>query len=237
MSRIRLDRMIASQGRYTRKEAAALIKSGTVCVGGAVVKDGSVKVDPDNDSVTVGGAPFIYSEHVYIMMNKPGGVVSASEAPGEKTVIDLVPEELRRRGLFPAGRLDKDTTGFVLITDDGDFAHRILSPSSHVEKTYVAGLSEAIPEEKLAEFENGVTLADGYVCLPAKIRPLGPDGLTVEIKLREGKYHQIKRMVAACGSRVTALKRTRMGSLELDPGLAPGECRLMTREETKVIEG
>lgn len=236
MSKIRLDRMIASQGRYTRKEAAALIKSGAVSVRGSAVRDGSVKVDTDADEVTVRGEPFVYSEHVYIMMNKPEGVVSASESPGDRTVIDLVPEELRRRGLFPAGRLDKDTTGFVLITDDGDFAHRILSPSSHVEKTYIAALAEPIPEEKLAAFESGLTLADGYVCLPAGIKPVGPDGLTVEIKLREGKYHQIKRMVAACGSRVTALERTRIGGVGLDPGLDPGECRLMTREEMKAIE-
>ena len=139
-------------------------------------------------------------------------------------------------GLFPAGRLDKDTTGFVLITDDGAFAHEILSPKKHIEKTYIAVLDRPIGEAELEKFRSGITLADGYECLPAGIKTLTDDGLTVEIKLREGKYHQIKRMAAACGSHVNKLHRVSMGGLELDCKLKPGECRLIDDSELAKIK-
>lgn len=236
MSLQRLDKVIASQGKYSRNDVRRLVRGGSVTVNGKAVSDSGVKVDPGCDVITVCGENFGYSEYVYIMLNKPEGVVSASRSPGEKTVVDLVPDELKRQGLFPAGRLDKDTTGFVLITDDGAFAHDILSPKKHIEKTYIAVLDRPIGESELEKFRTGVTLADGYECLPAQITPLTDDGLTVEIKLREGKYHQIKRMAAACGSHVNKLCRISMGSLELDSSLAEGECRLISADELAKIK-
>ncbi len=231
----RLDKILASQGAFSRSEARQLVRGGRVRVNGVPAKAADEKADPQSDQITVDGEPFIYRKYVYIMLNKPQGVVSASESPGDVTVIDLIPPVLKRPGLFPAGRLDKDTTGFVLVTDDGAFAHEILSPKKHVEKTYVAQLARRIPAEEQKRFEQGVTLADGYECLPAAIRELNDDGTLVEIRLREGKYHQIKRMAAACGSHVTALHRVAMGALTLDESLAPGECRLLTEKEKKMI--
>ena len=236
MSLQRLDKIIASQGKYSRNDVRRLVRSGGVTVNGKAVSDSGVKVDPECDVINVCGESFGYSEYVYIMLNKPQGVVSASRSPGEKTVVDLVPDELKRQGLFPAGRLDKDTTGFVLITDDGAFAHDILSPKKHIEKTYIAVLDRPIGESELEKFRTGVILADGYECLPAQITPLTDDGLTVEIKLREGKYHQIKRMAAACGSHVNKLRRISMGALELDSSLAEGECRLISADELAKIK-
>ncbi len=231
----RLDKILASQGAYSRSEARQMVRDGRVSINGVSAKSADDKADPETDEITVDGDRFVYREYVYIMLNKPQGVVSASAAPGEMTVVDLVPSSLKRSGLFPAGRLDKDTTGFVLITDDGNFAHDILSPKKHIEKTYHAELSHRLPVEEQKRFAEGVTLADGYVCLPAFIRELSDDGKTVEIKLREGKYHQIKRMAAACGSHVVRLHRVAMGALELDASLALGECRLLSEEEKKRI--
>lgn len=236
MAQQRLDKIIASQGKYSRSDVRKLVRSGEISVNGRIVTDSGFKVDPDADKITVSGENFGYSEFVYIMLNKPKGVVSASRSPGEKTVVDLVPDELKREGLFPAGRLDKDTTGFVLITDDGAFAHDILSPKKHVEKKYIAELDRSIGDSELKRFRSGVTLADGYECLPAEIEVLSDDGLTVEIKLREGKYHQIKRMAAACGSHVNELHRVSLGGLELDPGLKQGECRLIDEYELAKIK-
>ena len=231
----RLDKILASQGAFSRSEARQLVRGGRVRINGVLAKTAEEKADPETDAITVDGKACTYRRFIYIMLNKPQGVVSASESPNDVTVIDLIPPALKRQGLFPAGRLDKDTTGFVLVTDDGAFAHEILSPKKHVEKTYVAQLARRIPEEERKRFAQGVTLADGYECLPAEIRELNEDGTLVEIKLREGKYHQIKRMAAACGSHVVALHRAAMGALTLDESLAPGECRLLTEEEKQKI--
>ena len=233
----RLDKILASQGQLTRSQAGKLICGGSVRVNGKAVTDPALKADPETDAIEADGKLITYRRNIYIMMNKPEDVVSVSESPGEKNVIDLLPPEMKRKGLFPAGRLDKNTTGFVLITDDGDFAHEILSPARHVEKTYIATLSRPIPEEQLKAFEDGVELSDGYKCLPAKITVLSGDGLTVEIVLKEGKYHQVRRMAAACGSHVDKLSRKKLGGLELDPGLSPGDCRLLTDDELKMIGG
>ncbi len=236
MQKQRLDKIIASQGSYSRSEVRSLAKKGLILLNGKAVSDSGVKADPETDEITVAGKRLGYSEHIYIMLNKPQGVVSASRSPADKTVVDLVPEQWKRNGLFPAGRLDKDTTGFVLITDDGDFAHEILSPKNHIEKTYIAVLDRPIPPEEQAKFKSGVTLADGYECLPAEIKELTEDGKTVEIKLREGKYHQIKRMAAACGSHVNELKRISMGGLMLDEALAAGECRPISENELRLLK-
>lgn len=233
----RLDKLISSQGTYTRKQAQQLIKDGQVKVGGIVVRDRGYHIDADKNTVMINGSEFIVERFVYIMLNKPKGVVSATNDRSVKTVIDLVPDELKRKNLFPAGRLDITTTGFVLITDDGDFAHRILSPKNHIEKTYEARLAESISDEQMRIVAEGITLGDGTECLPAKLKRLEDgDKPLIEIKICEGKYHQIKRMFAAAGNGVIDLKRTKMGRLDLDPELAEGECRKLTEEEIMLIE-
>lgn len=233
----RLDKLIASQGRFSRREVQELIKNGAVKVNGITVRDRGAKSDDEKDIICVNGEQLDFQRFVYIMLNKPKGVVSATNDKNEKTVIDLVPKEFKGRNLFPAGRLDITTTGFVLVTDDGDFAHRILSPKNHIEKTYEARLAESVTEGQLEAVRNGIGLKDGTKCLPAKVTVLA-DGEKpfVEIKICEGKYHQIKRMFAAAGNGVIELKRTQMGKLTLDPSLKEGECRLLDAHEVQKIE-
>ena len=236
MGKERLDKVVVSHGKHTRSQVKALCRAGQVLVNGETVKDSSVKVDPDNDQICVAGQALAQSSYIYLMMNKPAGIVSASRDPKEKTVIDLVPASLYRRGLFPAGRLDKDTVGFVLITNDGQFAHRMLSPRHHVPKTYEA-LVTGHPDEKTIEaFEKGMDLGQGEVCMPAQLRILEPgDPAKVEVVLREGMYHQIKRMFQRCGCQVVFLKRTKIGELPLDPELKPGDCREILHKEKNQI--
>ena len=234
---LRLDKLISSQGAYSRKEAQQLIKNGSVRVDGNIVRDRGCHIDPDVNKVTVNSVAFEVSRFVYIMLNKPKGVVSATSDRDVKTVVDLVPDEYKGRNLFPAGRLDITTTGFVLITDDGDFAHRILTPKNHIEKTYEARLAQPVDANQLKMVADGIVLGDGTECLPAKLRVVeDTDNPLVEIKICEGKYHQIKRMFAAAGNGVIELKRTMMGALPLDDSLAEGECRRLTDEELLLVQ-
>lgn len=173
--------------------------------------------------------------YLYIMLNKPSGVLSAAKDPDCPTVVDLLPPELSRRGLFPAGRLDKDTTGLLIITDDGDFAHRLISPSHHVYKTYEATLESGISEEQLDTLRHGAVLGDGTECLPARLRKISDEPPTVRVQIREGKYHQVKRMFASVENSVVALRRTAIGALKLDSTLGEGEARLLTDDERKMI--
>lgn len=231
----RLDKIIASQGRCSRSEVKKLVKGGRITVGGTVVKSSDIKVD-ESSVIAIDGVSLNYRKHIYIMLNKPQGVISATEDRTQKTVLDLVPKELYRNGLFPAGRLDGDTTGFVLITDDGDFAHRILSPKNHIMKTYHATLRDELTDDDIVRFKEGLTLGDGTECLEAHVRVLkkGETNLA-EIKICEGKYHQVKRMFASIGNKVLALRRVKMGGLELDGSLSEGECREITAEEIKLL--
>ncbi len=233
----RLDKILASQGTLSRKDVKEFIKQGRVTVNGVVAKKSDVKVDINADEILFDGELLSLKKHIYIMLNKPQGVISASDSKDDETVVDLVPDELFRKGLFPAGRLDKDTTGFVLITDDGDFAHRILSPKNHIFKTYLATLEHSLTESDVKMLENGITLADGTTLKEAKVKILedGENPL-VQIEICEGKYHQVKRMFAAAGNKVIALHRSKMGQLELDPALTPGECREITENELLLIE-
>lgn len=235
MPKERIDKWIASTTTLSRKEVKALLRQKRVTVNGVTVTDGGFQTDAEQDAVAVDGVPFSIKPHIYIMLNKPTGIVSASRSQKEKTVVDLVPPQLQRNGLFPAGRLDKDTTGFVLITDDGDFAHRILSPKNHIQKTYIAHLEKPISPTEIAVLKQGVVLRDGTQLLPASVDVIGEDMQTVQIRICEGKYHQIKRMLAAVGNRVTALRRTHMGALPLDAALPPGACREITPEELNKI--
>ncbi|MGN1315620.1 MAG: pseudouridine synthase [Acutalibacteraceae bacterium] len=237
MKKERLDKLIASQGLLSRNDVKNMVKHGEVSVNGRVVKDNSLKVSYDDD-IKIKGESLVQTEFTYIMLNKPKGVVSASEDKRDKTVVDILPEELKRKNLFPAGRLDKDTTGFSLITDDGDFAHRILSPSRHVNKTYIARVSEKIDFEKAkTAFSEGVVLGDGTVLLSAELELLDNDcGQVFKVIIKEGKYHQIKRMFASLGTSVIELERIAIGGLYLDTQLAQGEARLITQDELKLIE-
>lgn len=232
----RLDKIIANSGTMSRKEVHRLIKSGAVSVNGITTKDRGFCIDPETAEIKINGQAVSLEKYVYIMLNKPEGVVSATKDPTEKTVVDLVPAEFKKKNLFPAGRLDRNTTGFVLITDNGDFAHKILSPKNHIEKTYEARLAEKIDDASLVKVAEGITLGDGTECLPAKVRVLEDgDNPLIEIKICEGKYHQIKRMFAAVGNAVVELKRVKMGELPLDEGLAPGECKILSKEEVELI--
>lgn len=232
----RLDKAIAMQGSLSRSEVKTLIRRGAVTVNGQVIRNADFGVDFDSDVVAVQGKELSLSMHIYLMLNKPKGVVSASEDKKLPTVVDLVPKELWRKGLFPAGRLDKDTTGFVLITDDGEFAHDILSPKKHISKTYHALVNGNITEEMVEGFAKGVTIGEDFT-LPASLKKISSEeqGDWGEVILKEGMYHQIKRMFGAYGLKVLELKRVQMGKLPLDPNLEEGKCRELTAEELGLI--
>lgn len=236
MSMERLDKIIASQSTFTRKDARNLIKDGVVCVNGKTMTSPDESVDTEKDEITLFGKAFTVKRFIYIMLNKPAGILSAAKDARAKTVIDLVPLKMYRRDLFPTGRLDKDTTGFMLITDDGDFAHRILSPKNHVFKTYEALLAKELNDSDSKRLSVGITLADGTECLPAFVEVITQaEQPLVRVKIREGKYHQIKRMFAALGNEVLELKRTQIGELRLDETLEEGECRELSQAEVSLI--
>ena len=232
----RLDKLLCSQGTLTRSEAGRVIRCGRVTVDGVVCRQAAQKVDPAKQTVAVDGKALGYAKFVYWMLNKPAGILCVSRDRKVPTVVDLLPEEEQRKGLFPAGRLDKDTHGLVLITDDGDFAHRMLSPRHHIPKTYHAVLDKPLTDEMADSFRAGPVLADGTQCQPAHLMVLeAGDNPLVEVIIYEGKYHQIKRMFASVGCHVEWLKRVKMGGLSLDENLAEGECRPLTPEEKDSI--
>ena len=231
---MRLDKYLAETAQCTRSEAKAMLSRGRVTVNGAVCKKGDTQLK-ETDSVTVDGQPLSYRKFVYIMLNKPEGVVSASADKRDTTVVDLVKDAYPRRELFPAGRLDKTSTGFVLLTDDGTFAHDILAPKRHVSKTYTVVIDTPLTDEMRAGFANGVTLADGTALSPAEVEALTPDGLTVRVKLRQGVYHQIKRMFGVYHAGVNALHRDAIGGRALDAALEPGQWRELSDDEVAEI--
>ena len=216
----RLDKLLAATGRWSRREVKGLVKAGRVLVDGVPAAAPEQKLDPGRSRVLVDGEEAVFRQFTYVMLNK----------------LDLLPPELRRRGLFPVGRLDKDSEGLLLLTNDGDLAHRLLSPKYHVDKVYYIRTDAPLTEEDRAAFAGGVLLADGTECLPAGLEPLG-DGREALVTLHEGKFHQIKRMIASRGAAVCQLKRLSMGTLVLDEGLRPGGFRLLTNEEVVKIGG
>lgn len=229
----RLDKALAGTGRWSRREVKQMVKEGRVTVDGRVAAKGEEKVATEA-LLAVDGEPLIHSRNTYLMLHKPGGILSATEDARQPTVLDLLPPHLKRLGLFPVGRLDKDTEGLLLLTDDGDLAHRLLSPKSHVDKVYLARVEGILTSEDVAAFEEGMVLEDGLHCLPAGLTPLegGGEGL---VTLREGKFHQVKRMLAARGKPVAYLKRLSMGPLSLDESLAPGAWRELVPEEVEAL--
>lgn len=228
----RLDKFLSNQLGVTRSEAKELIKKRVVTVNGTVGKLFDMKIDPEKDIVCSEGKEITYRKHIYIMMNKPQGVVCSTKDGESKTVLELLPDNIRRDGLFPAGRLDKDTEGFVFITDDGQLAHDILSPKHHVEKTYFAKLENIADENDITAFEKGLEIDGGDVCMPAKLEIL-QDPHEVLITIKEGMYHQIKRMAEARGNKVLYLKRISIGGVKLDEKLALGEWREMLHKEVE----
>ena len=233
---MRLDKYLAETAQCTRSEAKTLLQKGKVTVNGTLCKKGDTKLR-ETDVVAVEGRPLAYQKFVYIMLNKPEGVVSASTDKRDTTVVDLLGDAYPRRELFPAGRLDKTSTGFVLLTDDGGFAHDILAPKRHVSKTYTVTLDTPLTAEMKAGFAAGVTLADGTALSPAEVEALTPDGLTVRVLLKQGVYHQIKRMFGVYGAGVNALHRDAIGGLALDSALAPGQWRELSDAEVAEITG
>ncbi len=229
----RLDKLLAGTGRWSRKEVKELVRTGRVRVNGVLAVKAEDKHDPDS-VFTVDGEQVFCGNLVYIMLHKPDGVLSATEDARQKTVIDLLPEHLRRIGLFPVGRLDKDTEGLLLLTNDGPLGHELLAPKKHVDKTYFVRVDGTLNGQDVEAFRAGMTLEDGYTCLSAGLQLLEqPDEAIVT--LREGKYHQIKRMLAARGKPVVYLKRLTMGPLVLDEGLEPGQWRELTAEEKRML--
>ena len=225
----RIDKILSATGRFSRREASQMANQGAVTVDGVCCRDSSKKIDPETQVLAVRGERVGWAEHVYLMMNKPLGVLSATKDRDQKTVLDLLPAEYRARGVFPVGRLDKDTSGLLLLTDDGDFAHRLTSPKHRVDKVYLAQTDGTPGPEAVEVFAAGLTLRDGTVCLPAKLEILGEN--QVRVTVQEGQYHQVRRMLAACGTPVKTLMRQREGALSLDPNLKPGGWRALTEAE------
>lgn len=229
----RLDKVISSQMNISRSHARSDIRRGKVSVDGIIIRDPSLSVEAEIQTIHYCGQAVNYKEFIYIAANKPRGVLSASSDKSRTTIIDLVPDSLKRPGLSPAGRLDKDTTGLLLITDDGGFAHRVISPKSGIFKTYEAVLDGEITEDIIKSFESGVTLADGTKCAPAVLKKISD--CTVQVRISEGKYHQIKRMFGVFNLGVNELKRTAVGSFTLPDTLEQGQFREMTECEKKLV--
>ena len=222
MEKIRLDKFLSNQLNISRSEIRKQIKRGNASLNGKVVTDFGAAVSVQTDEVLFENKKVDYKKFIYILMNKPAGVLSASRDKSSKTVIDLIPENLKRKNLFTVGRLDKDTTGLLIITDDGAFAHNCITPEKNVKKVYLASLDGALDLSSAKEFENGIVLSDGYKCRPASLEIL--EGNKARVTVTEGKYHQVKRMFKAVGVNVTALHRESVGKLSLPSDLAPGKC-------------
>ncbi|EAF5287769.1 rRNA pseudouridine synthase [Listeria monocytogenes] len=231
---MRLDKLLSHTGFGSRKEVKPLLKSGAVVVNGTIQKDSKTQVNPDKDQITVHGTPVVYQEFVYFMLHKPQNVVSATEDNVSETVIDLLAQEDTLTDPFPVGRLDKDTEGLLIITNDGTLAHNLLSPKKHIDKTYYAKIDGDVTAADVEAFAAGIELDDGYTCKPASLEIITPNEINVTIQ--EGKFHQVKRMFAARGKTVSYLKRISMGNLQLDESLELGEYRPLTEAELAILK-
>lgn len=228
----RIDKIIGNQTEYSRKDVKKLILQKRVKVNGELVLKADIKINPETDVISIDGKDINVTENVYLILNKPQGYISATEDRSQKTVLDLIDEKYSHRELFPAGRLDKDTTGMIIITDDGQFAHNILAPKKHISKTYEVEIDIPVTEEMKLGFEKGVNLNDG-VCKTAKLEITGEN--TAIVVLTEGRYHQIKRMFGCFGAKVTKLHRIAMGFLELPKDLKEGESRELSKQELELL--
>lgn len=235
---MRLDKLLSNMGAGSRKEVKLLLKAGAIQVDGEIVRDPKQHVDVETQQVLMYGEPVTYQKYIYLMMNKPPGVISATEDKRDETVIDLLFEDVTYFKPFPVGRLDKDTEGLLLLTNDGAFNHALMSPKKHVEKTYYAEVTGVLTQEDVEAIAAGVTLEDGYQAKPGKLVILSTTEIdsTLELTITEGKFHQVKRMMLALGKEVTFLKRRSIGRLELDPALALGDYRELTQEELALFD-
>lgn len=229
----RLDKIISSTGKYSRREVKLLIRQGRIWVDGVPASAPEMKADPEDAEILIDGESIGYEKYTYIMLHKPAGVLSAVEDKRQKTVLDLLPEELRKRNLSPVGRLDKDTEGLLLLTNDGELTHQLLSPKSHVDKVYYARVDGELERADCEAFAAGMVLGDGLECMPAGLEILSPHEALVT--LQEGKFHQVKRMLAARGKPVVYLKRLSMGELQLDETLEIGQFRPLRTEEVNLL--
>lgn len=233
--KLRLDKYLADMGLGTRSEVKQAVRKGRVQVNGQTVREPEYKTDTETDQVWFNGQPAAYREYEYYMLNKPAGVISASEDPRERCVVDLI-ESRKRKDLFPVGRLDKDTEGLLLITNDGGLAHRLLSPKKHVDKVYYARVQGRVTQEDAELFRRGVDIGEKKQTLPAELRILNAGEISeIELTIREGKFHQVKRMFHAAGKEVLYLKRLQMGPLRLDESLKPGEYRTLNMQELDIL--
>lgn len=234
----RLDKVLANLGYGTRKEVKAVVKEGRVQVDGKAIFDSSMQIDPEITELTIDGEAVKYRKYIYIMLNKPEGVVSATFDNYDETVIDLLDPELQSFNPFPVGRLDKDTVGLLLITNDGELNHRLISPKWHVDKVYFAQIDKPVSIEDVKAFEKGITLDDGYRCLPAKLEILSStdDGSDILVTIQEGKFHQVKRMFQSVEKNVVFLKRIKFGEMKLDEELNEGEYRELSKDEIKILK-
>ena len=237
MAEERLDKLLASTGRWSRSEVKRMVREGRVLADGRIAASAEAKYEAQNVRLCVDGEAVALRQFAYVMLHKPAGVLSATEdGGGSKTVLDLLPQEYHRRGLFPVGRLDKDTEGLLLLTDDGALAHDLLSPKKHVDKLYFARVDGTLVESDCAAFAAGMTLSDGLCCLPAKLEIISAGAQSEAlVTIREGKFHQIKRMLAERGKPVAYLKRLAMGPLTLDETLLPGQWRELTADEEAAL--
>ncbi|SCK00919.1 Ribosomal large subunit pseudouridine synthase B [uncultured Clostridium sp.] len=234
----RLDKILANLGYGTRKELKKIVRNGIVEVNGVVAKDSGMQVDPEKDKIVINGEEIYYREFIYLMMNKPDGVISATYDNRDETVIDLLEVEHQVFEPFPVGRLDKDTVGLLLLTNDGELNHRLIAPKWKVDKVYFAKIDKEVTESDIKAFEKGITLDDGYVCKEAKleIQSASEEGSDVLVTIQEGKFHQVKRMFEAVGKKVIYLKRIEFGTLKLDEELEEGEYRELTEEEIAILK-
>ena len=232
---LRLDKFLADVGIGTRTQVKQMIRKGQIQVNGIVIKKPEYKIDTQKDRVAAAGEKLSYQKYRYFMLHKPAGCVCATEDRKEKTVLSLVPEEYRK-DLFPVGRLDKDTEGLLLLTNDGDLAHRLLAPKKHVDKTYYAKIEGQVTEQDVEAFREGIDIGDDKLTMPAVLEILHSSDISeIQVTIQEGRFHQIKRMFEAVGKKVLYLKRLTMGPLHLDPLLGPGEIRPLTEEEVKAL--
>jgi len=233
----RLDKILANLGYGSRKEVKTLCRKGAVVVDGVPIKDSSEKIDPINSVIQINGETINYRKYIYIMMNKPAGVVSATFDNYDETVIDLLDPDYQIFNPFPIGRLDKDTVGLLLITNDGDLNHKLIAPKNHVDKVYYAEIDKPVTLSNIEKFKKGITLDDGYLCMPAKLEILKSDenGAQVHVTIQEGKFHQVKRMFEAVDKNVVYLRRTIFGPLNLDENLEEGQFRELSEEEIEML--
>ncbi len=235
----RIDKILSNLGYGTRKDLKKIVKNGMVQVNGITIKDSAMRVDPEKDKIVINGEEIFYREFIYLMMNKPAGVISATFDNKDETVIDLLEVEHQVFEPFPVGRLDKDTVGLLLLTNDGDLNHRLISPKWKVDKVYFAKINQKVTEEDIEKFKHGITLDDGYRCKEAilEIQKASEEGSEIVLTIQEGKFHQVKRMFEAVGKKVTYLKRIEFGTLPLDEDLEEGEYRELTEEEIAILKG